>query len=288
MREDYPVTELCDAFDISRSGYYKSRSREMSERDRENRELIEEMKAIHSESYCRAYGSPRMTTELHNRGLSCSENRIARLMSQSGIQARYKTAFRPKTTQQDPDRLPAPNRLEQGQSAERPGEVLISDITYVATTQGWLYLAVTLDLFSRQVSGWHLAENMETSLVIEAAQKATAMKGVGPDTIYHSDRGCQYTSHTMRQWLRDRRMQCSMSAAGYCYDNATCESFFATLKREAFPENCVFDTKAEARRTIFEYIETFYNQRRIHTSLGNRPPNEILTNYFQEKTITLN
>ena len=246
------------------------------------------MKTIHSESYCRAYGSPRMTTELHNRGLSCSENRVARLMSCAGIQARYKTAFRPKTTQQDPDRMPAPNWLGPGRSATRPGEVLISDITYVATAQGWLYLAVTLDLFSRQVSGWHLAENMETSLVIEAAQKATSMKGVGPDTIYHSDRGCQYTSHAMREWLRDRGMQCSMSAAGYCYDNATCESFFATLKREAFPENCVFDTKVEARRTIFEYIEAFYNRRRIHTSLGNRALNEILKNYFQQKTITLN
>ena len=184
--------------------------------------------------------------------------------------------------------MPAPNLLESGMVAERPGEILISDITYVATAQGWLYLAVTLDLFSRQVSGWQLAENMETSLVIEAARKATSMRGVGPNTIYHSDRGCQYTSHAMRKWLRDRGMQCSMSAAGYCYDNATCESFFATLKREAFPENCVFDTKAEARQTIFEYIETFYNQRRIHTSLGNRAPNEILTNYFQQKTITLN
>jgi len=288
MREDYTVTELCDAFNISRSGYYKIRSGEVSERGHENCELIEEMKTIHSESYQRAYGSPRMTAELQKRGFSCSENRVVRLMSHAGIQARFKTAFRPKTTQQDPDRMPAPNRLGPENSAARPGEVLISDITYVATAQGWLYLAVTLDLFSRQVSGWHLAENMETSLVIEAAQKATSMKGVGPDTIYHSDRGCQYTSHAMRQWLRDRGMQCSMSAAGYCYDNATCESFFATLKREAFPENCVFDTKAEARRTIFEYIETFYNPRRIHTSLGNRAPNEILTNYFQQNTITLN
>jgi len=208
-------------------------------------------------------------------------------MSEAGIQARFKTAFRPKTTRQDPDRLPAPNRLKK-HPATRPGEVLISDITYVATAQGWLYLAVTLDLFSRQVSGWHLAENMETSLVIEAAQKATSLSGVGPGTIYHSDRGCQYSSKAMREWHRDRDIQCSMSAAGYCYDNATCESFFATLKREAFPENCVFETKAQARRTIFEYIETFYNRRRIHTSLGNRAPNEILTNYFQQETITLN
>jgi transposase InsO family protein len=280
--------ELCDAFDVSRSGYYKSRRDEPSERELENRRLLEEIGSIHGESYCRAYGSPRMTVELNNRGLPCSENRVARLMSVAGIKARYKTAFRPKTTQRDPDRLPAPNRLGDGNPATRPGEVLINDITYVATAQGWLYLAVTLDLYSRQVTGWHLAENMETSLVIEAARKATSLSGVGPGTVYHSDRGCQYTSRAMREWLRERGMLCSMSAAGYCYDNATCESFFATLKREAFPENCVFATKAEARRTIFGYIETFYNRRRIHTSLGNRAPNEVLTNYFQQETITLN
>lgn len=288
MREDYTVTELCDALVISRSGYYKSCRREPGEREQENYELIEEMKAIHRESYYRAYGSPRMTIELQNRGFTCSENRVARLMSEAGIQARYKTAFRPKTTQQDPDRTAAPNRLKERTPATRPGEILISDITYVATAQGWLYLAVTLDLFSRQVSGWHLAENMETSLVMRAAEKASTLPGVGPSTIYHSDRGCQYTSRAMREWLRDQGIQCSMSAAGYCYDNATCESFFATLKREAFPEDCVFETKTEARRTIFEYIEAFYNRRRIHTSLGNRAPNEILTNYFQQQPITLN
>lgn len=288
MREQYTVTELCDALGISRSGYYKSRRNEPSERELENRRLLEEIGSIHGESYCRAYGSPRMTIELNNRGLSCSENRVARLMSGAGIKARFKTAFRPKTTQRDPDRLPAPNRLGNANPATRPGEVLVSDITYVATKQGWLYLAVTLDLYSRQVSGWHLAENMETPLVVEAARKAAMLEGVGPGSVHHSDRGCQYTSNTMRAWLRDRDILCSMSAAGYCYDNATCESFFATLKREAFPDNCVFGTKAEARQTIFEYIETFYNRRRIHTSLGNRSPNKILTNYFQQETITLN
>lgn len=288
MRENYTVMELCDALGVSRSGYYKSLGKETSARERENLELVEEIEAIHGERFLRAYGSPRMTVELKSRGFSCSENRVARLMAQAGIQARFKTSFRPKTTQQDPERMPAPNRLGSGGQATRPGEILVSDITYVATKQGWLYLAVTLDLFSRKVSGWHLAANMETTLVVEAASKAASLEGVGPGSVYHSDRGCQYTSQAMRTWLRERGMLCSMSAAGYCYDNATCESFFATLKREAFPENCVFESKAEARRTIFEYIETFYNRRRIHTSLGNRSPDEVLTNHFQQRAITLN
>ena len=288
MRDQYSIVEICDALELSRSGYYKSRACRASSRQDENGRLLKEMKAIHGEGFKRAYGSPRMTVELRRRGLPCSENRVARIMSKAGVKARYKTAFRPKTTVQNPSRLPAPNHLAQAPAPVRPGEVLVSDITYVSTTQGWMYLAVTLDLFSRQVAGWHLAETMETALVIQAAQKAVVRVGVGKGSIYHSDRGCQYTSAAMRTWLGDRRIVQSMSAAGYCYDNAACESFFATLKREAFPANCVFDTKAEARRTIFEYIEIFYNRIRIHTSLENQSPQEWLTNHFQRDQITLN
>ncbi|MGD9748680.1 MAG: IS3 family transposase [Verrucomicrobiales bacterium] len=288
MRAHYTVVEICEALDLSRSGYYKSIGSQPSERQRENGDLLKEMKVVHNEGFKRAYGSPRMTIELQRRGLSCSENRVARLMSKAGMKARYKTAFRPKTTVQNPARLPAPNRLSKAPAPVRPGEVLVSDITYVATTQGWMYLAVTLDLFSRQVAGWHLAQSMETALVIQAARKASSRAGVGQGTIYHSDRGCQYTSAAMRSWLKDRGIVQSMSAAGYCYDNAACESFFATLKREAFPANCVFSSKAEARRTIFEYIETFYNRIRIHTSLKNQSPHEYLTKHFQQEKITLN
>lgn len=288
MRDRYPVMELCDALDVSRSGYYKSLRAEQSDLKKENRQIINEMKRIHQEGFKRAYGSPRMTVELRRRGFTCSENRVARLMSEEGLKARYKSAFRPKTTVQNPDRLPSPNRLAEVAPPSRPGEVLVSDITYVATAHGWMYLAVTLDLFSRQVAGWHLAESMETALIIQAAHKATLRLGVGRDTIHHSDRGCQYTSRAFRAWLKQRGMLSSMSAAGYCYDNATCESFFATLKREAFPPNCVFESKAEARRTIFEYIETFYNRIRIHTSLENSAPNQILSKHFHDERITLN
>lgn len=288
LRDHYSIVEICDALEISRSGYYKRLGRRQSDREKENDLLLKEMKAIRQESFKRAYGSPRMTTELRQRGRPCSENRVARIMAKAGMKARYKTAFRPKTTLQNPDRLPAPNHLAKAADPARPGEILVSDITYVATAQGWMYLAVTLDLFSRQIAGWHLAESMETALVVQAAQKASTRTGVGKDTLYHSDRGCQYTSSVMRAWLSDRGMIQSMSAVGYCYDNATCESFFATLKREAFPVDCVFDSKTNARRIIFEYIETFYNRTRIHTSLGNLSPQQMLTKYFQTEKITLN
>lgn len=288
MRDYYKVTELCDALEVSRSGYYKSIRIKPSERMKENQRIVDEMKQIHQERFKNAYGSPRMTVELQNRGFTCSENRVARLMREAGLMARHKAAFRPKTTVQDPDRIPAPNRLTEIGAPSQPGEVFVSDITYVATREGWLYLAVTMDLYSRRIAGWHLAESMKTDLVIEAAQKAVVGTEACSGAIFHSDRGCQYTSQQMRTWLNQRGMLSSMSAAGYCYDNATCESLFATLKREAFPTGCVFDSKREARLTIFEYLETFYNRERIHTSLGNQPPESFLTNHFQPSPITLN
>lgn len=288
MRDYYSVTELCDALEVSRSGYYKSIRNKPSERKKENLQIIDEMKQIHRERFKDAYGSPRMTVELQNRGFTCSENRVARLMAKEGLKARHKTTFRPKTTVQDPDRTPSPNRLAEIEAPSRPGEVFVSDITYVTTREGWLYLAVTMDLYSRRIAGWHLADSMKTDLVIEAAQQAVNETEICPSAIFHSDRGCQYTSQRMRAWLSQRSMLSSMSAAGYCYDNAACESFFATLKREAFPPGCVFHSKREARMTIFEYLETFYNRERIHTALGNQPPESFLTNHFQPEPITLN
>lgn len=288
MRDHYTVSELCEALEVSRSGYYKSLRIEPSERMKENQQLIHEIKQIHEERFKNAYGSPRMTVELRQRGFTCSENRVARLMAREGLKARHKAAFRPKTTVQDPDREPAPNRLAEIGGPSHSGEVFVSDITYVATREGWLYLAVTMDLYSRQIAGWHLAESMETDLVIEAARKAISKTESGPGTIYHSDRGCQYTSRRMRSWLSKQGMLASMSAAGYCYDNATCESLFATIKREAFPSGCVFDTKADARMTIFEYIEAFYNRERLHTSLGSRSPEAFLTYHFSPDQIHLN
>lgn len=288
MRAHYTVAELCEALDVSRSGYYKSKSAPVSAHQEENERIVEKMKQIHQEPFKDSYGSPRMTSELQKYGFTCSENRVARLMAREGLKARHKKAFRPKTTVQDPDRTPAPNLLAEIETPSRSGEVFVNDITYVATREGWLYLAVTMDLYSRRIAGWHLEDSMKTDLVIAAAQKAVTGTGAHSGAIFHSDRGCQYTSQEMRSWLKQRGFLSSMSSVGYCYDNAACESLFATLKREAFPAGCVFDNKQDARRTIFQYIETFYNRERIHTALGNRSPVEFLTNHFQPETITLN
>ncbi len=289
MREDqqYTLSELCEAFEVSPSGYYAARSASEGHRAQEEKLIVKEMKEIHK-GYTTCYGSPRMADELTARGFPCSENRAARIMSKYGIKARSKTAFRPKTTIPDPARAPAPNLLADRPAPTGPGQVYISDITYVATREGWLYLAVVIDLFSRRVAGWKLADHMRTSIVTSAFSKATAKIQPQANAIFHSDRGCQYTSTSVANQIGIRGFVQSMSAKGYCYDNATCESFFATLKREAFPDDQCFETREQARLTIFEYLETFYNTRRRHSSLENISPDEYLIRHFQNTKPELN
>lgn len=289
MREaDYTVIELCDALEVSKSGYYAAKAAPEGPRAREDRRIHKEMELIHKDRHTRCYGSPRMADELAGRGLPCSENRAARLMRKHGIDARAKAAFRPKTTVADPSKRPAPNLLKTAPEPSAPGEVYVSDITYVATREGWLYLATVMDLYSRLIAGWALADHMETPLVTSSLDKATAALPPLSASLFHSDRGSQYTSEAMRKRLTLLGITPSMSAKGYCYDNATSESFFATIKREAFPEDCCFDTKAEARRVIFDYLETFYNRRRRHSSLGNISPEEFLRRHFQNPKPALN
>ncbi|MFT5191625.1 MAG: putative transposase [Verrucomicrobiales bacterium] len=214
-----------------------------------------------------------MTTELNEEhGLSCSENRVARLMAQNHLQARYKAAFRPKTTTQDPLEKASPNVLGAVGAPTAPGQVCVSDVTYVATREGWLYLAVVIDLYSRAVVGWSIAETMHTFLVTSALEKAMANLPRGCHPIFDSDRGCQYTSKEFRKLVALYGLTQSMSAKGYCYDNAVNESFFASLNRESFPEDCCFETKAEARLRIFDYLEALYNHKCRHSSLGNVSP----------------
>jgi putative transposase len=289
MREaDYNISELCDAFGVSKSGYYAAKAAPEGNRARERRRILEEMEAVHGERHTRCYGSPRMAVELTERGLPCSENRAARLMHEHGINAQQKAAFRPKTTVADPTKRPAPNLLKDAAQPSGPGQIYVSDITYVATRDGWLYLAVVMDLFSRKIAGWALADHMETRLVTGALDRATSVIPPSAAALFHSDRGCQYTSKSMRKRLALLGITPSMSAKGYCYDNAKSESFFATIKREAFPEDCCFDTKSEARRAIFDYLETFYNRRRRHSSLGNISPEEFLKRHFQNQQSDLN
>jgi len=281
-KESFAVTELCEVLEVARAGFYAWKDRPPSQREQENRELLDVIQEIHSDRHTRWYGSPRMADELRDRGLCAGENRVARLMNREGIRAQTKRAFRPKTTVQDPEaaRRIAPNRLAQLPEITSPGQALAGDITYVATREGWLYLAVVMDLFSRHILGWSLSESLATPVVSSAFDRAMLRDGiVGPGTMFHSDRGCQYTSDAFLAELAREGVIPSMSATGYCYDNATCESFFATLKTESFPEDHVFNSKLEAKRAIFDYIETFYNRRRKHSSLGYRSPEQYLQEY---------
>jgi len=285
LRDQFSIDELCRTLCVSPSGYYawKKRQAQPSKRQRENARALDLIHQIHADADTESYGSPRMTRELqHEHGIEFSENRVARVMRKAGIRAKSKRAFRPKTTVQDPSHgsSVAPNRLAKLEAIDAPGQVLVSDITYIPTREGWLYLAVVMDLFSRYIMGWKIAEHMQTSLVCGAFKRALKSGIVERIELFHSDRGCQYTSREFGELLRAHRVKPSMSAQGYCYDNATCESFFATLKTELLPESGVFESKSDAKTALFAWVETFYNRRRRHSSLGYQSPKQFLDQHL--------
>lgn len=288
MRDEYSITELCDALEVSCSGYHASRKRPPSERSLANRKLVEAMRGIHGHRHTRCYGSPRMTSELRDLGLPCSVNRVARLMRDEGLQVRPKKPFRPKTTRSDHSARPSPNLLAGAPPPEAPGTQVVSDITYIPTREGWLYLVLVIDLFSRAVLGWKIADSMHAGLVTTAIGQALRSGLVPAGSIFHSDRGCQYTAGETRRLLARHGLLQSMSAAGCCYDNAFAESAFATLKAELPGAGAPFETKAAARLAIFDYLETFYNRRRRHSSLGMNSPEAFLSQYFQSQATPLN
>lgn len=287
MRGAYRVVELCQALAVSRSGYYRWRSAKAGVRRRQNRLLLAEIKRIHADRHTRCYGSPRMSVELNHRGFRCSVNRVARLMKLNAIKACRGRSYRPKTTRQDPRSLPSPNHLAEAPDPTGPGQIMVSDITYVPTRQGWLYLAVVMDLFGRVIQGYKVDESLASGLVVSALRQAGNRVGSIHKALFHSDRGCQYTSHQVREQLSQFGWIQSMSATGYCYDNATCESLLASLKSECFPQNGVFETKRQARLAMFDYIETFYNKRRRHSSLGYLSPEAFLKKHFQNQNHNL-
>ena len=272
-RASYPVGRLCRALEVTASGYYAWRRRPPSQRALANQALLVDIRASHARSR-RTYGSPRVHADLVAQGQRCSRHRVARLMRQDRLQARPRRRFRPKTTQVDP-RLPvAPNRLQRPFQASAPNQTWLSDITYVATAEGWLYLAVVLDLHSRRVVGWAMARHLETPLVLSALQLALGRRQPPAALLHHSDRGSQYASRDYQAALASYQVQPSMSRAGNCYDNAPMESFFATLKVERV--YCRrYQTRDEARQDLVAYIEGFYNPTRRHSALGYRSPMEF-------------
>ena len=267
--QDFAITEMCQAFEVSRSGYYQWKDGKPSKRQQESDQIIEQIRSIHDHRHLQAYGSPRVTRELRDRGFeSISENRVARLMRENDLPARFGKPFHPKTTKVDKTQRFNLNLVAQSACPEAPGEIVVSDITYVGTQEGWLYLAVVVDLYSRAVLGWNIHTSLETEFLVTPAIARSLDTGIlHSGAIFHSDRGCQYTSKLTRAQLKASGLRQSMSAAGYCYDNAYCESFFASLKAEAFPENAVFESKQNKPSSITSKHSTIAIACTVHWTI---------------------
>jgi transposase InsO family protein len=268
-QQQFPIRVQCRVLNVSASGFYAWRQRPSSPRVQANQHLSVQIRAVYQENRC-AYGSPRIHLELQAQGTRCSEKRVARLMQAEGLRARVPRAF--KVTTDSAHGWPvAANLLGRQFQVAKPNQVWCSDITYIATAQGWLYLAVVLDLYSRRVVGWALRPRLERELVCAALEMAKGRRGEVAGLLHHSDRGSQYASEQYQSLLDKAGACCSMSRKGNCWDNAVVESFFATLKQE-----CVyrqrFVTRAQAQTVIFDYIEVFYNRQRRHSALGYLSP----------------
>jgi transposase InsO family protein len=271
-RRQFPVRRLCQVLGVSPSGYYAWCKRPPSRRWQDNQQLLEKIRCIHKQSR-KTYGSPRVHAQLRKQGVACSRKRVAGLMRRHQIQAQPPNR-RVRTTQSGHGLPVAANVLGQDFSAQRPNEKWVSDLTYIPTREGWLYLAAVLDLFSRQIVGWAMGEQMTSELVLQALHMALKQRNLPEQLLHHSDQGSQYASAGYRQVLAAYQIQASMSGVGNCYDNAVMESFFATLKTELVHRE-TFETRAQARRELFAYIEGFYNRERLHSSLNYQSPVEF-------------
>jgi putative transposase len=271
-RQEFSVKRMCQILGVTRSGYYAWQPEKVGPRESENRVLVEQIRVEYKISR-QTYGSPRIWASLLDQGASCGRHRVARLMRKEGIRPPKRHKRHPVTTQRQSGIIPAPNRLNQDFSATTANTKWVSDFTYIDTAEGWLYLAIILDLFSRKVVGWAMSEHMNTALVETALRMALQTRQPSIPLLHHSDQGSQYTSADYQNSLAGANIQLSMSRVGNCYDNAVAESFFATLKAECVTSQ--FATQALARTTIFEYIEVWYNRQRLHSTLGYLSPAEF-------------
>ncbi len=268
---DFPVQVMCELLGVSRGGSYAWAGRAESARAADDRALATEIRAAHEASRGR-YGSPRVHAELRARGRRIGRKRVARLMRGMGLAARRRRRFRRTTDSRHAFPI-APNLLERNFTAEAPDRVWLADLTYIWTAQGWLYLAAVLDLYTRRVVGWAMADHLRHELTLAALDMAIVRQRPAPGLVHHADRGVQYAAHGYRARLRRHGMVCSMSRKGDCWDNAPMESFFATLKGELV-EEADYQTRDEARADLFQYIEGFYNRRRLHSGLGYLTPEQ--------------
>ena len=270
---EFPVEVCCEVLEVSRSGYYAWLERPASARDRRREELARKVKQVHEENRG-VYGSPRVFQALKAEGETACENTVAKVMREHGIRAKTKRKFVPRTTDSSHAQPVARNLLGRDFAADLPDQKWAADITYVPTGEGWLYLAAVVDLCSRKVVGWSMADHMRTDLVADALKMALARRRPGEGLLHHSDRGSQYASDDYRHLLQSHGIACSMSGKGDCWDNAAMESFFATLKTELVNHEH-YETREQARASIFEYLEVFYNRRRLHSSLGYLSPEQF-------------
>ncbi len=268
-KQEFPVVVMCRVLQVSESGYYAWRKRPVCQRKREDAQLTQEIGQVFHAHQGR-YGSPRIHRELHDQGRSCSRKRVARLMQEAQLTARRKRR-RVLTTKRDLTHPVAPNLLNREFRATEPNKKWVTDITYISTTQGWLYLAVILDLYSRMVVGWSMSSHCDEGLVENALLMALARRRPKAGLLHHSDRGCQYTSRAYRLRLAQSRMRVSMSRKGNCWDNAAMESFFGTLKEECVGST-IYVSHEEARLALFTYLEVYYNRIRRHSTLGYVSP----------------
>ncbi len=268
----FAVGLLCDVLQVTRSGYYAWTKAKPSARARQCERLKAEIRAIHSEHRER-YGSPRVHAELQARGHRVGRKRVERLMREDGLKCRPKRRFK-RTTERAAHHPVAPNVLERNFNTARPDAGWVGDITYIWTAEGWAYLAVLLDLYSRRVVGWALRSSLDRELALAALDQALMRRSPAPGLVHHTDRGSQYTSAEYRERLRAHGIDASMSRVGDCWDNAVAESFFATLKKELV-HGCAFQTRTEAYDAIADYIENYYNAVRRHSAIGYRTPVEM-------------
>jgi putative transposase len=266
----FPVEVLCGVLQVSRSGYYAWSQRPPSPGELRRTQLVEEIRQAHGKSRD-TYGSPRVFKALKAQGVPCCENTVAKLMRAHGVRSKARRPFVVQTTDSRHNLPVAGNVLNREFYPDHRNEVWTADITYIPTAQGWLYLAVVLDLFSRRVVGWAMADHMRSELTCAALRMALEHRKPQGKLLHHSDRGVQYASVAYQDLLAKHGIEPSMSRKGNCYDNAVTESFFSTTKRELTHHES-YATREEARRSLFEYIEVFYNRQRLHSTLGYRSP----------------
>ena len=270
-RQEFPTRLMCQVLEVSTGGYYEWRHRPPSAHRERSEALAARIKVIHQEVKAR-YGSPRIHAELAAGGGPCCVNTVAELMRQLGVAAKARRKFR-CTTDPDHDQPIAEDVADREFDPEAPNQVWTADITYISTREGWLYLAAVEDLYSRQVVGWSMSERIDSRPVVDALEMAVSRRPPDEGLVAHSDRGSQYASEHYRRLLASHEITCSMSRRANCWDDAPMESFFASLKKELVHDED-YSTRAEARSSIFEYIEVFYNRVRRHSSLGYRSPVE--------------